>query len=39
MNFANNATIEDVRKVYMLAYEEGCKGVTIYRTAARASRY
>jgi ribonucleoside-diphosphate reductase alpha chain len=35
VNFPENATPDDVREVYTLAYKEGCKGVTIYRYGSR----
>ena len=35
VNFPEDATTEDVRLVYELAYREGCKGCTIYRYGSR----
>ncbi len=35
VNLPSAATIQDVDRVFRLAYQKGCKGITVYRDASR----
>jgi ribonucleoside-diphosphate reductase alpha chain len=38
INLPSDATVEDVRNVYLLAHELKCKGITIYRYGTKSEQ-
>ena len=38
INFPRNATKNDVKEAFLLAYREKCKGITIYRSGSKAKQ-
>ena len=38
VNLPHDASVDDIKKVYLMAWELGCKGITVYRDGCRDSQ-
>ena len=38
INMPNSASVDDVRQAYLLSYDSGCKGITIYRDRCKETQ-
>ena len=38
INLPRNASVDDIRKAYIMAWEKGCKGITIYRDGSKENQ-
>ncbi len=38
INLSHDATIDDIKKAYMLAWETGCRGITVFRDGCKSEQ-